>query len=194
MLDVMLHNFDDDNGIVHHQTDGQHQAEERQRVDGKPEQRKQRERADQRHRHGQQRNQRRAPALQEEEDDDDDEDQSPRTACVRFPSCPPSRPAWCPARRHNPGPAGSSPSTLSISVLGAVGGIDGVGTGQLVERDQRARPAVEPRQHVVVLRAEFHARHVLHPHDGSARRRARRTMFPNSSCGLQPALRARRRR
>ena len=73
LLDVVLHDLDDHDGVVHHQADGQHQAEERQRVDGEAEQREQRERADQRHRHRQQRDERRAPALQEDEHHDDDE-------------------------------------------------------------------------------------------------------------------------
>ena len=67
-LDVMFHRFDHDDGIVHHQPDGEHQAKERQRVDGKAQQRENGERANQRHRNRQQRDQRRPPALQEDED------------------------------------------------------------------------------------------------------------------------------
>ncbi len=69
----MLHGLDHDDRVVHHQTDGQHQAEERERVDGEAKQREKRECANQRHRHGQQRNQCRPPALQEDEHDDDDQ-------------------------------------------------------------------------------------------------------------------------
>ncbi len=50
VLDVMLDRFDDDDGIIDHETDGEHQAEERERVHGEPEHREQRERADQRDR------------------------------------------------------------------------------------------------------------------------------------------------
>ena len=75
VLDVMLDRLDDDDGVVDDEADGEHQAEERERVDGEAEQREDREGADQRHRHGEQRDQRGAPALQEDEDDDDDEDQ-----------------------------------------------------------------------------------------------------------------------
>ena len=32
-LDVALYTFDDYNGIVHHQADGQHQPEQRERID-----------------------------------------------------------------------------------------------------------------------------------------------------------------
>ena len=75
LLDMVLDRLDDHDGVVHDQADGQHQPEQGQRVDGETEQRKQRERADQRDRYGQQRDQGGPPALQEEEDDDDDEHQ-----------------------------------------------------------------------------------------------------------------------
>ena len=67
VLDVVLHDLDHHDGVVHHQADGQHQAEQREGVDGEAKEREQGERADQRDRHRQQRNERRAPALQEEE-------------------------------------------------------------------------------------------------------------------------------
>ena len=88
MLDVMLDRFDDDDGVVDDQADGEHEAEERERVDGEAEQREKHERADQRNRHGQQRDQRRAPALQEDEDDEDDEQRAPRPACATISFMP----------------------------------------------------------------------------------------------------------
>ena len=75
LLDVVLDGLHHHDRVVHDQADGQHEAEQRQRVDREPEQRKEHERADQRDRHRQQRNQRRAPALQEDEDDEDHEHQ-----------------------------------------------------------------------------------------------------------------------
>ncbi len=65
--------FDHDNGVVHHETDCQHEAKERKRVDGEAEHREKHERADQRDRHRKQRNQRGAPTLQEEVDHQDHE-------------------------------------------------------------------------------------------------------------------------
>ena len=47
-LDVAFDRFHHDDGVVDHQADGQHQAEQRQRVDGEAEHRKDDERADQR--------------------------------------------------------------------------------------------------------------------------------------------------
>ena len=37
-FDVVLHGLHHDDGVVHHQADGQHQAEQRERVDGEAEQ------------------------------------------------------------------------------------------------------------------------------------------------------------
>ena len=74
LLDVMLHRLDDDNRIVDDQADGEHEAEQRQRVDREAEQREHREGADQRDRHGDHRNERRAPVLQEQVDDEDDQE------------------------------------------------------------------------------------------------------------------------
>ena len=62
-FDVMLDGFDDDDGVVNDEADGQHQPEQRQRVDRKSEHREEGERADQRHRHGDHRDQRRSPVL-----------------------------------------------------------------------------------------------------------------------------------
>ena len=84
-LDVVLDRLHDDDRVVHHEADRQHQAEQRQRVDGKAEQREEDERPDERDRHGQQRNQRRAPALQEDEDDDDDQHDGDQRASRRSP-------------------------------------------------------------------------------------------------------------
>ncbi len=65
--DVALDVFHHDDGVVHHDADGQHQAEQRQRVERETEQVHDREGADQRHRHGGQRNDRGAPGLQEQD-------------------------------------------------------------------------------------------------------------------------------
>jgi hypothetical protein len=70
LLDVVLDRLDHDDGVIHDQADGQHQAKERERIDRKAEHREERERADERDRHGDERNQRGAPALQEDEDDE----------------------------------------------------------------------------------------------------------------------------
>jgi hypothetical protein len=67
-FDVMLHGFDDDDGVIDHQADGQHQSEEGKRVDGEAQHGEDNEGAYQRNRHRGQRNQRGTPALQEDLD------------------------------------------------------------------------------------------------------------------------------
>ena len=106
-LDMMFDRFDDDDGVVHHQADGQHQAEERKGVDGKTEQRKNRECADQRHRHRQQRNERRPPALQENKHDEHDQHQRFPKGLANFADAFGDRLASCRWRSGNPGPTGN---------------------------------------------------------------------------------------
>ena len=67
--------FDNDDGVVNHQSDRQHQAEERKCVQRKPEDWKERECADERDRNGEHGNERRAPALQKDKNDDEDKNQ-----------------------------------------------------------------------------------------------------------------------
>ena len=73
VLDVPLDVLDDDDRVVHHDADREHQAEQRQHVDREAEQPQHGERADDRHRHRDQRDQRRAPGLQEQHHHDDHE-------------------------------------------------------------------------------------------------------------------------
>ena len=73
VLDVVLHRLHHHDGVVHHESDGEHQAHEGDRVDGKPQEGKHGEGPDQRNRHRQRRDQGRPPALQEDEHHDDDE-------------------------------------------------------------------------------------------------------------------------
>src|SRR5437016_1381006 len=75
MLDVMLDGFDDDDGIIDDEADGQHETEQRKGIHREPEYREERKGANEGDRHGEQRNERGAPALQEDEDDHDDEDE-----------------------------------------------------------------------------------------------------------------------
>ena len=73
LLDFRLDRFDHDDRIVDHQADRQHQAQERERVDRESDRGKEHESADQRYRNGQDRNQRRAPALQKDENHQHDQ-------------------------------------------------------------------------------------------------------------------------
>src|SRR5262245_21569486 len=65
----MLDRFDDHDGVVHHDTDGKHKPEERDRIEGKSKDRHGSKRADKRDKHGGERDDRRAPTLEEKEYD-----------------------------------------------------------------------------------------------------------------------------
>ncbi len=71
---VALDVLDDDDGVVHHQPGGEHDAEQRQRVDGEIQQLDESEGADQRDRNCDRGNQGAAPVLQEDEHHQHDED------------------------------------------------------------------------------------------------------------------------
>ena len=73
-LDVFRHALDDDDRIVDHDADGEHDAEQGRQVDGEAERRHRREGADDGDRHGRRGYQRGAKILQEDEDDDQNED------------------------------------------------------------------------------------------------------------------------
>ena len=71
----MLYVLNNDDGIIDDETDGEHHRKERQRIDGKIQEDECAECTDERDRHGEQRDNRCAPALQEDEDDEHDEQQ-----------------------------------------------------------------------------------------------------------------------
>ena len=74
LFDIFGHALDDDDGVVDHDADRQHDAEQGREVDGIAERRHPREGADDRDRDGGRRNQRGAEILQEDQDHDQDED------------------------------------------------------------------------------------------------------------------------
>lgn len=71
--DVDLHGLHHHDGIVDHQTDGQHQTQQWDDVDGESEYRKQCEGTDERYGNGDDGYERGAPLAQKEVDDDDDQ-------------------------------------------------------------------------------------------------------------------------
>ena len=75
LFHVFLNILDDDDSIIDDEADGKDHREERQRVNREVEHNEGAERTDQGDRHGEQRDDRRAPVLQEYEDDEDDEQQ-----------------------------------------------------------------------------------------------------------------------
>src|SRR5262245_24440297 len=65
----MLDRFDDHDGVVHHDTDGKHKPEERDRIEGKSKQRHGSKGADERDNHSGEGDDRRAPTLEEKKND-----------------------------------------------------------------------------------------------------------------------------
>ena len=155
-LDVLQH----DDGVVDNDADGQHHAEQGQRVDRIAEQQEPGERARQRHRNGHQRNQGGAPALQEEKDHGDDEqhgfeqglhdlfdrhlDEARGVVGHRVGH----------ARREARGDRRHGAVDLG-------GDIERVRAGLQEDAHQRGRLAVDAADEVVVLGTELDARHVL---------------------------------
>ena len=70
-LDVLHHH----DGVVHHQSDREHDRQQGQQVDGEAGDQHQEHRADQRNRNRDDRDQHRAERAEEQEDDDDDDEQ-----------------------------------------------------------------------------------------------------------------------
>ena len=69
-IEVVLHGLNHHNGVVDHNADGQHEAEQRERINRESQRDKHDERADNGHRNGQNGDERGAPALQENEHHD----------------------------------------------------------------------------------------------------------------------------
>ena len=74
VLDVVLDRLDDDDRVVDHDADGQHQAEQREVIEAEAHRGHDREGADDRHRDGDQRDDRRPPVLEEQQHDDRHQD------------------------------------------------------------------------------------------------------------------------
>ena len=120
-------------------------------------------------------------------DDDDDEDQRFEERCTI--SLMPSRTAWVVSSdgRHSRDRPGSAAFISSISFVRRIHRLDRIGAGQLVDGDDRGGLAVHPADHVVGLRAQLDARHVLQPDHGAVRVRADHDI-PEFFLRLQAAL------
>ncbi len=75
LLDVALDVLNDDDSVIDDDADREHEAEEGQRVEGDPHDAHDEERADKRHRNGQDRDDGRPPCLQEQNHDENDKHQ-----------------------------------------------------------------------------------------------------------------------
>ena len=77
--------LDDDDGVVDHKADGQHEGEQRQEVDRVAKREEEDRHTHQRQRNGDNRNQGRAYIAEKQEDDDDDDDRRFAERLAHFP-------------------------------------------------------------------------------------------------------------
>ena len=156
----VLHHHD---GIIDHDADGQHQAEERNVVQREPERGHRGECPDERHRHGNERYDGRPPCLQEKQHDENDQDhrleQRVDDRTDRF---------FDELRRviNNAvfETVGEPLREIGHQRAHRLGRGQGIAAGLLVNREPGRRNAVERRVHRVVARTEFGASHIAEAH------------------------------
>ena len=167
-LDVLHHH----DRVVHHDADRQHQAEQREVIEAEAQRGHDGERADDRHRHGHQRNERRPPVLEEDQHDDRHQDHRVAQGLEDLVD-----------RLADEGrgvvddlvvqPVREPLLELLHLGVDAVGGLEGVGAGKLKDRQRHRGLAVEGARLVVLLRAELDAGHVAQPDDADGLRQRR---------------------
>ena len=167
----MFHRFDDDDGVIHHQSDGEDQTEKRKRIDGETQQRKKRECPDQRNRNRSKRDQGRPPALQENKDHQHHQPQRLPKSLADFVN-----------------PFGHRLRGVNGDVVVHVGrearlqffhefldaflGLDGVGVGKLKQGHNGRGFAIVTAHDVIIRGAQFNASHVPQAHHRPIRRGA----------------------
>ncbi len=157
---MVLHGFDDDDGVVHDDADGQHQPEQRQIVQAEADGGHDGKRADDCHRHGHQRDDRRPPVLQEHQHNDGDQGDRLDECADHFVD------RLLDERSHVEGDrvvdvVREAFLELLHSVDDALGGSDGVGIGQRPDGEAGVVFAVELASGVQAASAEFDPADVL---------------------------------
>ena len=161
---MMLDGLNDDDGVVDHKADSQHQPEEGEGVQREPEERKEGECSDQGNRDGNRRNERGTPVLQEEEDHDEDEDHRLKEGLHDIMHAG----GYC--QRGVEGALVFQPRREDRGRLGhqlprILGHGQRVATRELVDGNDGRRMTVVAACEVVGLRPEFHTGHILDPDD-----------------------------
>src|ERR1700691_235089 len=187
LLDVALHTFDHNDGIVDHKTDRKHQTKERKRVDGKTEQRKKYECAQQRNRHRKQRNQRGAPALQEDENHEDNERKRDQKSCDDFLHALRDRTRGI-QRKHVIQILRKALLHLRHQPIHAGGSIYRIRGRELIGGNDGARLAIETSSDAVVLRSQFDSSDIADPNSPPIGSLAHDNL-PKFLRGDEPALR-----
>ena len=155
-----MHSLDDHNGIVHHNGNSQQQGRQRQQVDRESEYRQEEERTYQRHWHGNQRNQRRAPVLQE--DVNHDEHQYQREEQGEHHLFDRRIEELRDVVVYLIGHARREQFGLLLKLgFHLLGNFVGVRTGNLLHHTQHRRNVVVLHRYGILLTAQFDACHVL---------------------------------
>ena len=161
-LDVLQH----DNGIIHDNADGQHQAKERQVVQRKTHRSHDGERANQRHRHVNHRQDHRLPVLQKHQHDDGDQDDRVAKRIKHLVD------RFADERRRVVNDLvveAVRKAGLQFLHLGihATGGVESVGAWKLKNGQRDRRLAIERAGLVVLLRASFDTGNIAQSDDAS---------------------------
>ena len=164
MLDPALHVLDHDDGVVDHDPDRQHQAEEREVVEAEAERRHEHERADDRHGHRDQRDQRGPPVLQEQKHDQGHEQDrvAERLEHLGLRLLDEGRRVVDDLR---PEPLGKPLAERRQLCPHGRGGLDRIRPGKLIDVHAHARLTVEPADLIVKLSAELDPGDVPQSHD-----------------------------
>ena len=166
-LDVFEHH----DGIVDHDADRQHHAEQRERVDRIAEQKQAGKGADQRHRHRGERNQGCAPVLQEQEHNEEHQRHRLQQSLYHL------------AYRYFDETRGvvhvlefhadrESLRNLRHGLADILGDVERIGARLQEDAEQRGLFAVDATDEIVILRRQLHACHVFQAQCGAARIRA----------------------
>ena len=164
LFNVMLDGLDDHDRVIDHDPDRQHQTEEREVVEREPQRGHHREGADDRHRHGHQRNHRRPPVLKEQQHDDGDENDRLAEGLEHLVD------RFADERRGVVANLEIDPRRGLFLQLGDlrfhdVGGLQRVGVGKLPDGDADGRTVVDLAVDVFILGSKFDPSDILDPDD-----------------------------
>ena len=154
-LHVGFHGFHHNHGVIHHQADGQHHAQEADGIQREAQERKQREGGDDGNRNGDGRNQRGAPALQEDEHHQNHQQEGFHQRVLNFLNggAHGQRGVQRQVVFHSGGEAAGA---VFKALDQGVHRVDGVGAGGGVHGDGARIPAVVFAGYVVSLGTQLH--------------------------------------
>ena len=172
----MLHGLDYDDRVVHHNADGEDEAEKRKSVDGESQHGKEHEGAHQRNRNGEERDQGGAEALEKNENHEDHQGERLEEGNDDFPDS--FADGFRGIERRHVVEAFGEFFLEGVHQLTRFGhGGQGVGSRPLIDGNNGRRFSVEAAFQVVGLGPEFYPRNVLDADKGTIRRCANDDVF-----------------